>query len=230
MDSIKVSRVAFVVEGRQDGALNMARDDELLAEAEKGSGACRVYQWDGVWVSLGRFQRPDQDLLKPLETRWVLRPTGGKAVLHGHDLTVGLALPLACMATQEVSSERLARSVRLVYAALAAPLVGALNDCGLPAALAESTPFVGRGPKTADCFAHVSPNDIVDRRMGSKVCGCALRLTPAAVLVQASIPYAAPEIDAPLLIRRATPVSASLWDWRSFAEALRARVTGLSSG
>ena len=80
----------------------MARDAELLERAERGESAARVYSWDGAWVSLGRFQRPEKALLRSEEIDWVMRPTGGKAVLHGHDVTVGIALPLRDIGVYEI--------------------------------------------------------------------------------------------------------------------------------
>jgi len=197
-----------------DGATNMARDRELLAHAERGHAGCRVYEWDGAWISLGFNQTPEKDLLDPQLVPWVMRPTGGKAVLHGNDVTVGLALPL------NMIEGAYARSIKSVYRAIARPLIEALNACGLPAALAEETKFSGRGPKSADCFAHVSPNDIVHPLLGIKVCGCALRLTANAVLVQASIPKGPPLVDAQKLFAIAQSAHFIKWDHANFAEEL----------
>ncbi|MBI1756601.1 MAG: hypothetical protein HY248_01200 [Fimbriimonas ginsengisoli] len=195
----------------------MARDAELLVQAEAGQPGCRVYGWDGVWVSLGRFQSAERDLLNPSETNWVMRPTGGKAVLHGHDVTVGLAVPLATLGLQGAP-----RALRLAYAAVARPIVEALRACGLPAVLAEQRGLgTGKTARTADCFAHTSPNDIVDERTGLKVCGCALRLTQRAVLVQASIPARPPLVDPKTIIRGASASVAWIaWDSCNFATEL----------
>lgn len=200
-------------DGRLDGVVNMERDRSLLVEAEKGIAGCRVYRWDGPWVSLGASQNPRRELLDSELAPWVMRPTGGKAVLHGHDETVGLAVPLDVLG---VSS----RSVKAAYRAVVGPLVEALNRCGLTCVLAEGTRYVGSGPRTADCFAHVSPNDIVDPRTGMKVCGCALRLTEKAVLVQASIPNGVPLIDPQRLFAQPAVVNPVRWDGDSLAEAL----------
>jgi lipoate-protein ligase A len=139
-------------------------------------------------VSLGRFQVPDRALLDARKTNWVMRPTGGKAVLHGHDVTVGLAANLV-----EVGIEP--RNVAEVYRAVIGALVEALNDSGMAAVLAETTAHVRNTGHTADCFAHTSPNDVVDPETGEKVCGCALRVTERAVLLQASIPVGPPLVD-----------------------------------
>lgn len=187
------------VEPLQDGATNMARDAELLERAERGESAARVYSWDGAWVSLGRFQRPEKALLRPDELDWVTRPTGGKAVLHGHDVTVAIALPLGDIGVGETE----ARRVSVVYRRAIGPLVEALSRAGVPAELAEGTEFVRSAGQKADCFAYVSPNDIVDPSTGRKVCGCALRLTDRAVLVQASIPNGVPLVPPETVFRHA---------------------------
>jgi lipoate-protein ligase A len=160
-----------------DGIENMRRDVALLDEAEAGKPGARVYTWDGPWMSLGRFQRVDEAQTVPT----VVRPTGGKAVPHGSDVTVSLAIPLTDLGLNS-------RAVKEAYRQLAKPIIAAMRACGTLAVLAERTRFSGRGQRTFDCFAFNSPNDIVDERTGKKICGCALRLTDAAVLLQASIP------------------------------------------
>src|SRR5476651_54050 len=117
----------------------MRRDLVLLDAAENGQVGARVYGWDGVWVTVGRFQSPERDLEDSLSTRWVLRPTVGKAVLHGHDVTVGLAAPLALLDADP-------RSIKSVYRVVIAPIVAALRACGIAAALAEKTLFTHTGP------------------------------------------------------------------------------------
>jgi lipoyl(octanoyl) transferase len=168
-------------DGAADGPTNMGRDAELLEAAERGEGAVRVYTWTGPWLTLGYYQRPPTVLAEMGELPWVMRPTGGKAVRHGDDVTVTVAVPLSFLGLDS-------RQVKMAYRALAAPLVAALRAAGLPALLAEGTKWSGHGKSTADCFSYSSPNDIVDERTGEKVCGCALRLTERAVLMQASIP------------------------------------------
>jgi lipoate-protein ligase A len=200
-------------EGKLDGHTNMERDIALLRTAEGGVAGCRVYGWAGAWISLGRQQEAQRDLLAPDLVPWVMRPTGGKAVLHGHDVTVGLAIPF---------SRTESRSVRKAYRAVVRPVVVALNGCGLAASLAEETQFAGAHSISADCFAQTSPNDIVDPRTGMKLAGCALRITSGAVLLQASIPAGPPLVNPMKLF--ATPQSASPqeWDPARFAAELQA--------
>ncbi len=198
----------------------MARDCELLAAAERGQAGCRVYFWDGVWVSLGRFQVAERDLLDP-GVRWVQRPTGGKAVMHGHDITVGFALPLSLLGNPSLKS---------AYRAMAVPLIWAMRESGLAAVLAEDTGHSGKGRRTGDCFAFSSPNDIVHEATGQKVCGCALRLTRSAVLLQASIPVGIPLLDPASVIRGGVSLANTEWDSGTFGENLGLRLRECGEG
>lgn len=176
------------LEGNNNGHVNMGRDAELLTRAEAGLVGARVYGWDGAWVSLGRSQRPERALIQGCEVPYVTRPTGGKAVLHGHDVTIGLAVPLDSLGLSATQS----RSLGQVYRKIVGILVAAFDGCGVRAELGENTLSRRIEAHTADCFAHVAPNDIVDPATGQKICGCALRVTHNAVLVQASVPARRP--------------------------------------
>ena len=158
---------------------------------------------------------------------WVIRPTGGKAVLHGHDVTVGLALPLTLLSEASgIEEEKLSRSLRTVYRLAIAPIVDALRKCGQPAVLGEDLRTNDKRQttndtraKVSDCFAVVSPNDVVHEKTGMKVCGCALKLTQRAVLVQASIPAAAPLIDPFRVFAKPSTIPLSPWRHEEFPKA-----------
>ncbi|MBC8066275.1 MAG: hypothetical protein H7Y17_15705 [Chlorobia bacterium] len=203
----------------------MAQDIKLLKLADQGIVAGRVYSWIGPWVSLGKFQKPEDVLASSIP--YVIRPTGGKAVLHGHDVTVGLAVPLAAI---HCSS----RDVKKAYRSVCRPLIEALNGCGMEASLAEDTEHLHRGDRTADCFAFNSANDIVDIYTGKKVCGCALLMTQSALLIQASIPIGQPLINPKFAIRGASDYAAPQWDLSGLAvhldEVLRYNFSNVSAG
>jgi lipoate-protein ligase A len=220
LQDLQLGDLSFSKDGQLDGHTNMARDAAMLDLAEQGRASCRVYRWDGPWVSLGKQQVAQRDLYDSTVAPWVSRPTGGKAVLHGHDVTVGLALPLEFIRPSGEDPHPLSRSVRKVYRFVTQPLVVALNECGLKVGLAEATEFSGSGVKSADCFSHVSPNDIVRLADGVKACGCALRLTARAVLVQASIPNGPPLVN-PASVFGFKQIQTELnWDSNQFAESL----------
>ena len=177
------------LEGAFDGDVNMARDSLLLAKAENGVPGARIYCWSGVWVTLGRFQKPAEAVQSGIP--YTLRPTGGNAVLHGHDLTIALAVP--------VSREQRV-GLKLIYRRMTAPILRALHALGVEVTLGEQVGVPGKGSFGADCFASTSANDIIFRETGEKICGCALRITDRAALLQVSIPVGAPLIDPALAI------------------------------
>lgn len=83
----------------RDGASNMAVDCAILEAVAAGDQlpTLRLYGWAPFCLSLGYGQRMrDVDLDSLAERGWQLvrRPTGGKAILHGDELTYSLCLPL----------------------------------------------------------------------------------------------------------------------------------------
>src|SRR5690606_31391334 len=93
-----------------------------------------------------RFQRPERSVTGLIPH--TIRPTGGKAVLHGHDLVLSIAIPVA---------ERAALGV--IYRLLADPILRACSQCGVPADFAASARTETHG---ADCFAAKGAYDVVD--------------------------------------------------------------------
>src|SRR5947199_849284 len=79
------------------GALNMAIDEALLdSVARGGPPAIRFYTWRPATLSLGVNQpvgEVDREACTRLGFDVVRRPTGGRAVLHQHELTYSLAAP-----------------------------------------------------------------------------------------------------------------------------------------
>lgn len=203
------------LDGPADGPENMRRD---LALGDGLTGwAARVYAWQGAWASLGRSQTPEAALVPGCQVPWVCRPTGGGGVLHGHDVTVALAARLDALGAG-------VRDLRAVYRAMVRPLAAAMDRAGSPARLAGEAPDAGTSTILADCFAGTSPLDIVDPVSGRKACGCAMRVYPRWVLVQASIPAAAPLCDPSAVFRGAATPSWRPLDPAALAEALEAAI------
>jgi lipoate-protein ligase A len=208
--------VRVFIDPDKTAASQMARDHELFEAARCGESSARVYQWDKTWVTLGRFQKPSETLVDPDALNWTVRETGGAAVLHGHDLTLGIAVPVVGAA-----------GVREVYRKLVMPIVLALQDLGLDAVLGEEAGFADRR-EGAYCFLGKSQNDVVSARTGQKLCGCALRVTREAALLQASIPIHEPSVRAELVIQDS---GADLWtelDATQLARSLTVRLEELT--
>lgn len=87
-----------------DGATNMAIDEAILEAVRQGQSppTLRLYSWQPACLSIGRFQRAarsaDLDALATLGYGFVRRPTGGRAVLHDHELTYAVVAATAELA------------------------------------------------------------------------------------------------------------------------------------
>lgn len=80
------------------GSKNMAIDEAILETVSKGEQlpTLRIYEWEPMCLSLGYGQRTrDVDFERLQANGWglVRRPTGGKAILHGDELTYSVSLP-----------------------------------------------------------------------------------------------------------------------------------------
>jgi lipoate-protein ligase A len=178
-----------------DGAAHMAADLALLDGVAAGEApALRLYRWTPPALSLGRFQ-PDDDVDRVACARLgvdvVRRPTGGKGLLHGGDLTYAVAMPRPAGA---------AGGVDAVYELLAGALIAGLAGVGVAAAVARHD-----GPAGPVCFAAQQGADL---RVGDrKLCGSAQVRHGEAVLQHGSILLARLPFDETdlLLARPGTP-------------------------
>lgn len=141
----------------------MGFDSWMLDQLQQGlSGPClRFYTWSRPTLSLGFHQQQ-------LEPRWrelaaagvidlVRRPTGGRAVLHGAELTYSLV---------QVAATRRRREA---YARACGWLQQAFAELGLP--LGFGAARSGGGPQRGSCFASATAADLVHangaKRVGS---------------------------------------------------------------
>ena len=79
-----------------DGPHNMAADETLMASAAAGVASLRFYGWPEATLSLGYFQAEKLRLCDPrlAGLPFVRRPSGGATLIHHHELTYCLALPV----------------------------------------------------------------------------------------------------------------------------------------
>ena len=158
-----------------DAPGQMAADLALLdATAGDGRPRLRLYRWHPPALSLGRFQ-PEDDVDRDACARFgvevVRRPTGGRALLHGGDLTYAVTLPGA-------APDR--ATVEETYAYLAAGLCAGLARLGVDAAVARH-----EGPAGAVCMATQQGADL---RVGErKVCGSAQVRREGGILQHGSV-------------------------------------------
>jgi lipoate-protein ligase A len=154
-------RMVDDLEASPDAAGQMATDLVLLDEVAAGAPpALRLYRWSRAALSLGRFQ-PDEDVdeaaCRHHGVDVVRRPTGGRALLHGADLTYAVVMPRPPGGRG---------SVEAVYLLLAGALTAGLARLGVEAAVARSD-----GPAGPVCFASQQGADL--RVGGRKLCGSA---------------------------------------------------------
>lgn len=135
------------------GWFNMALDQALLAAAERtGEGFVRCYRWSPHCLSFGRHEpaarRYDAARIAGLGLDVVRRPTGGRAVWHGRELTYAVAAPLTRFGS-------LAESYRQIHRMLAR----AVERLGAPAALAPAARVPA--PDAGACFASPVGGEVV---------------------------------------------------------------------
>ncbi|MHB1297787.1 MAG: lipoate--protein ligase family protein [Gemmatimonadaceae bacterium] len=153
----------FIDSGPSDGASNMAVDLALLDHARAaGEATLRVYAWSRPTLSFGRHERArgrfDAARLAAAGIDVVRRPTGGRALLHHHEVTYSVAAPVAGL------------SLRESYGAINALLLGALRRLGVNAMSAERRAAPVR-PLGAPCFAEPNEGELVVG--GAKLVGSA---------------------------------------------------------
>ena len=137
-----------------NGAVNFALDDALLARArETGREWIRVYTWDRAVLSFGRHEsargRYSPDRLRAASLDVARRQTGGRALVHGRELTYAIAGP--------VIDDRL----RASYARIATLLAGALRELGVDVSIAERSARAPAPTDAAACFASPAPGELV---------------------------------------------------------------------
>src|SRR5262249_33872999 len=94
--AVEELKVRLLPDRDDDGSTQMAADDVMLQAARRGIASLRFYTWSHPTLSLGYFQREAHRHSDPLlsELCFVRRPTGGHALVHHHEQTYALAVPV----------------------------------------------------------------------------------------------------------------------------------------
>lgn len=170
------------------GKLNMERDIEIMEEV--ASGECpptlRLYRWSPPAVSLGYFQDEndivDMNACHKAGVEIVRRPTGGRAVLHLHELTYSIVVP-------EVHPFIHNGGVLDAYRAISRGLITAFNLLNILASVTPEEKGQG-GFAPGSCFDTPSAYEIqVD---GKKVVGSAQLRRDGIILQHGSILFKLP--------------------------------------
>lgn len=132
----------------------MALDHALAACGRAGEGVLRLYAWAEPTVSFGRNE-PARDAwpagpdgARGAEgLRFVRRPTGGRSVVHAHEVTYAVVIPL-----------RTFESPREAYVRIHRGIVRGLTALGVPAEVAAAGPVLA--PDAGPCFDAPAPGEV----------------------------------------------------------------------
>lgn len=174
-----------------DGAMNMAIDDALLASAVPDSGpTLRFYRWSEPTLSLGYFQSISSrtEHASSHGLKLVRRASGGGAIVHDHELTYSLVLPLLDRSSRAAGEG--------IYAAVHNAFIDCLAGFGVSAQRFGDTGRPAKSDSPFLCFRRRNNEDLVIA--GYKVLGSAQRRGPAGLLQHGSLllasSAAAPEL------------------------------------
>ncbi len=143
----------IVDDGPADGAWNMALDRAIQLSRDSGDSppTLRLYRWKRPTVTLGRFQKSDtvdRDYCVSHGIDVVRRFTGGRGVLHDHELTYSLVCG---------TRDGVPRGVAASYRVLCEGLAEAYRILGVDACLTASS----RGDRnSAACYLHATSADL----------------------------------------------------------------------
>jgi len=171
------SRWRFLVAPPRSGAENMARDVALQARATRtGETVFSVYSWSRPTLSFGRNQ-PATGLYNMTKIRdegidVVRRPTGGRAILHHHEITYSVTAPLDSASLHETYS-RINQILQIGLARL-----GVLVEAAVGAERSEV-------PSVRPCFETPARGELV--AAGAKLVGSAQWREDGALLQHGSI-------------------------------------------
>jgi lipoate-protein ligase A len=164
------------------GAWNMAVDEALWEEVSKGNSApvLRFYSWEPYCLSLGRLQKTLPTAVRERQNGQredfdlVRRPTGGRAVWHGDEITYSI-----CVALCDLPED--SRSVNGAYTWLSRGFLRGLQTLGLRVELSSHNAKAD-GP---NCFSATAACDFVAN--GKKLIGAAQARNDYALLQHGSI-------------------------------------------
>ena len=162
----------------RSGAENMARDTALQARAAKTSETVfSIYSWARPTLSFGRHQPAsmlyDLERIHAAGLDVVRRPTGGRAILHDHEVTYSVTAPL-----QD------AGPLRETYFRINRVLLDGLTRLGVIAGLASPAERAP-APSNRPCFETPGEGELVAH--GGKLVGSAQWRDGGALLQHGSI-------------------------------------------
>ncbi len=173
----------FIDSGPYSSSFNMAVDEAIALTVRKGvfPPTLRIYEWERKSVSLGSFQKTadiDVGFCIANDVPIVRRPTGGRAILHGDELTYSFSSK-----NEGYFSKGLLDS----YRQLSLAFMSALMMLGLDITIKTNRESGRSLTGSALCFHSTSYGEIT---LGNrKIVGSAQKRWRDGLLQQGSIPY-----------------------------------------
>ncbi|MFO1443495.1 lipoate--protein ligase family protein [Bacillus sp. Bva_UNVM-123] len=177
----------FIDSGNCSPSFNMALDEALLDWNSEGQfpPTIRFYGWNPPSLSIGYFQKVEKEInmeaVKKHKLGFVRRPTGGRGVLHEHELTYSVI----------VSEEHpnMPQSVTEAYRVISEGILKGFHHLGMEAYFAVPKTIEEReslkNPRSAVCFDAPSWYELVVE--GRKVAGSAQTRQKGVILQHGSI-------------------------------------------
>lgn len=177
----------YINSGKCSPAYNMALDEALLEWHSKGEigPVLRFYEWAPATLSIGYFQGVEKEIdMEQVEKHglgFVRRPTGGRGVLHEHELTYSVIVSEAYPNMPETVTE--------AYRVISGGLLEGFRNLGLDAHFSvpesEREKAGLKNPSSAVCFDAPSWYELVVE--GKKVAGSAQTRQKGVILQHGAI-------------------------------------------
>ncbi|WP_141431653.1 biotin/lipoate A/B protein ligase family protein [Bacillus sp. 03113] len=177
----------FLDTGYGSPSFNMAVDEALLEWNSEGKipPIIRFYGWNPATLSVGYFQRVQKeinlDAVNQHQLGFVRRPTGGRAVLHEHELTYSVIVP--------EDHPNMPKTVTEAYRVISEGLLRGFQNLDLEAYFAvpktDEEKEALKNPHSAVCFDAPSWYELVVE--GRKVAGSAQTRQKGVILQHGSI-------------------------------------------
>lgn len=155
---------------------NMALDHALARSIAPGEGVLRLYGWERPSVSFGRNEpaagRYSWAIARQLGIDFVRRPTGGRAVLHRHEMTYAVVVRADALGGARAAYRRINEALAAGLRALGAAVDVSDDGASLP-------------PDAGPCFRAPAAGEVVAG--GRKLVGSAQARIEGALLQHGSI-------------------------------------------
>jgi lipoyl(octanoyl) transferase len=177
----------FIDSGNCSPSFNMALDEALLDwhSAGKIPPVIRFYGWEPATLSIGYFQKVEKEIdleaVKAHGLGFVRRPTGGRGVLHEHELTYSVIV--------SENHPEMPKTVTEAYRVISEGILKGFHRLGLEAYFAvprtDEERSALKNPRSAVCFDAPSWYELVVE--GRKVAGSAQTRQKGVILQHGSI-------------------------------------------